>query len=35
MQMTLGEKSILTISSDYAYGSRGFSDVIPPDSALV
>jgi len=35
MQMTLGEKSILTISGDYAYGDRGFPDLIPPNSSLV
>jgi len=35
VEMTLGEKSILTISSDYAYGERGFYDLIPPSSSLV
>ncbi|KAL2832449.1 FK506-binding protein 1B [Aspergillus cavernicola] len=34
-QMTLGEKAILTISSDYGYGSRGFPGLIPPGSGLV
>jgi len=34
-QMTLGERAILTISSDYAYGERGFYDLIPPHSTLV
>ncbi|KAL4983246.1 FK506-binding protein 1B [Aspergillus falconensis] len=34
-QMTLGEKAILTISSDYGYGKRGFPGLIPPDSGLV
>lgn len=33
--MTLGEKSTLTISSDYAYGNRGFPGVIPPGATLV
>ncbi|KAG7007852.1 hypothetical protein G7Y79_00008g024900 [Physcia stellaris] len=33
--MTLGEKSVLTISSDYAYGDRGFPGLIPKNSALV
>jgi len=33
--MTLGEKAVLTISSDFAYGSRGFPGVIPADSTLV
>ncbi|EEH04541.1 conserved hypothetical protein [Histoplasma capsulatum var. duboisii H88] len=35
MNMTLGEKSILTISGDYAYGDRGFPGLIPPNSTLV
>ncbi|KAL4918653.1 hypothetical protein BDW62DRAFT_200544 [Aspergillus aurantiobrunneus] len=34
-QMTLGEKAILTISSDYGYGKKGFPGLIPPDSGLV
>nr|P0CY37.1 RecName: Full=FK506-binding protein 1B; Short=FKBP; AltName: Full=Peptidyl-prolyl cis-trans isomerase; Short=PPIase; AltName: Full=Rapamycin-binding protein [Aspergillus nidulans FGSC A4] len=34
-QMTLGEKAILTISSDNGYGKRGFPGLIPPDSGLV
>ncbi|KAL3441260.1 hypothetical protein BJX65DRAFT_314006 [Aspergillus insuetus] len=34
-QMFLGEKAILTISSDHGYGSRGFPGLIPPDSGLV
>jgi FK506-binding protein 1 len=34
-QMSLGEKSILTISSDYGYGDRGFPGLIPPNSKLV
>jgi len=33
--MCVGEKRILTIPSDMAYGSRGFGSVIPPNSALV
>ncbi|KAL1988605.1 hypothetical protein VTN96DRAFT_9000 [Rasamsonia emersonii] len=33
--MSLGEKSILTINSRYAYGERGFPNVIPPNSDLV
>ncbi|KAF2098585.1 peptidyl-prolyl cis-trans isomerase [Rhizodiscina lignyota] len=33
--MTLGEKSTLTITSDYAYGDRGFPGVIPPGSTLI
>jgi len=34
-EMTLGEKSVLTISGDYAYGDRGFPGLIPPNSTLV
>jgi len=33
--MTLGEKATLTISSDFAYGSRGFPGHIPPNASLV
>ncbi|EZF43582.1 hypothetical protein H105_03038 [Trichophyton soudanense CBS 452.61] len=35
MNMTVGEKCILTISGDYAYGDRGFPGLIPPNSTLV
>ncbi|KAL5335156.1 hypothetical protein BJX70DRAFT_331862 [Aspergillus crustosus] len=34
-QMTLGENAILTISSDYGYGTRGFPGLIPGNSGLV
>ncbi|KAL4952419.1 hypothetical protein BDW69DRAFT_167788 [Aspergillus filifer] len=34
-QMTVGERAILTISSDYGYGKKGFPGLIPPDSGLV
>ena len=34
IKMSLGEKSILTISSDYGYGSRGAGGVIPPNADL-
>ena len=34
-EMTLGEKTVLTISPDYAYGDRGFPGLIPPNSTLV
>ncbi|XP_037643990.1 peptidyl-prolyl cis-trans isomerase Fkbp12-like [Sebastes umbrosus] len=34
-KMSLGEKSRLTCSPDYAYGSRGFPPVIPGDSTLI
>ena len=35
MQMSLGEKAELHITSDYGYGERGAGDVIPPNSDLV
>lgn len=34
MTMSIGEKSILRITSDYGYGSRGAGDVIPPHADL-
>ncbi|KAI8833987.1 hypothetical protein BJ741DRAFT_610686 [Chytriomyces cf. hyalinus JEL632] len=33
-QMSLGEKAMLRISYDYAYGERGYPPVIPPKSDL-
>ncbi|THH06064.1 hypothetical protein EW146_g9731 [Bondarzewia mesenterica] len=33
--MCVNEKRTLTIPSNLAYGSRGFGNVIPPNSALV
>lgn len=33
--MSLGEKATLTISSDFAYGARGFPGIIPPNSTLI
>ncbi|KAG7098401.1 hypothetical protein E1B28_000360 [Marasmius oreades] len=33
--MCVGEKRKLTIPSDMAYGTRGFSNLIPANSALV
>jgi len=33
-QMTAGQVAKLTCSPDYAYGSRGFPGVIPPNSVL-
>jgi len=35
VEMSLGEKAILTITPDYGYGARGFPGHIPPDSTLV
>jgi FK506-binding protein 1 len=33
-RLSLGEKAILTATPDYAYGSRGFPPIIPPNSTL-
>jgi len=33
--MSLGEQAKLTISGDYAYGDRGFPNLIPPHATLV
>ncbi|CAK9051561.1 unnamed protein product [Durusdinium trenchii] len=35
MQMSLGEKARLDITSDFAYGRQGAGDVIPPNTDLV
>ena len=35
MQMSLGEKATLNITSDYGYGSEGAGGVIPPNADLV
>jgi hypothetical protein len=35
MEMSLGERSKLTITSDMAYGPDGAGDVIPPNATLV
>jgi FK506-binding protein 1 len=32
--MSLGEKAILHITSDYGYGSRGVGGIIPPNADL-
>lgn len=32
--MSVGEKANFTISSDYAYGSKGAGNVIPPNADL-
>lgn len=34
-QMSVGQRAKLTCSPDYAYGERGFSSVIPPNSTLI
>jgi len=34
MQMSLGEKAMLRITSDYGYGERGAGGVIPPNADL-
>uniref|UniRef100_A0A8C6LBE8 peptidylprolyl isomerase n=1 Tax=Nothobranchius furzeri TaxID=105023 RepID=A0A8C6LBE8_NOTFU len=34
-QMSLGQVARLTVSPDYAYGSRGYPPVIPPNSTLI
>lgn len=33
-QLSLGQRARLVASADYAYGSRGFPPVIPPNSTL-
>jgi FK506-binding protein 1 len=33
--MSLGEKAVLNISSDFGYGSEGAGGVIPPNADLV
>ena len=32
--MSLGEKAVLTMTSDFGYGSRGAGGVIPPNADL-
>lgn len=34
MKMSLGEKALLKISSDYGYGKSGAGNVIPPNADL-
>ncbi|KAG7444082.1 peptidyl-prolyl cis-trans isomerase [Guyanagaster necrorhizus] len=33
-QLSLGQKAVLIATPDYAYGSRGFHPIIPPNSTL-
>ena len=35
MQMSLGEKATLNITSDYGYGAAGAGSAIPPNADLV
>ncbi|EFX04327.1 fkbp-type peptidyl-prolyl cis-trans isomerase [Grosmannia clavigera kw1407] len=35
MQMKVGEKATLDISSDFGYGTRGFTGHIPPNADLI
>ena len=32
--MSLGEKAVLTMTSDFGYGARGAGGVIPPNADL-
>ncbi len=34
VQMSLGQKGVLEITSDYGYGTRGAGGVIPPNADL-
>jgi len=34
-QMTVGEKAVLYVSSEFAYGNRGAGNAIPPNSPLI
>jgi FK506-binding protein 1 len=34
-QMSIGEKSILTCTPDYAYGAQGYPPVIPKNATLL
>lgn len=34
-KLSLGEKAILTITGDYAYGERGFPGSIPANATLI
>ena len=34
-QMSTGQRAKLTVSPDYAYGSRGHPGIIPPNATLI
>ncbi|PRT54447.1 hypothetical protein B9G98_02067 [Wickerhamiella sorbophila] len=34
-KISLGEKAVINITSDYAYGERGFPGFVPPNSNLI
>jgi len=34
LKLSVGQRAILDISSDYAYGEKGFPPTIPPNSTL-
>lgn len=34
-RMSLGKKALLTCSSDYAYGARGYPPIIPANATLL
>eukprot|EP01061_Rhynchopus_euleeides_P037587 TRINITY_DN641_c0_g1_i1.p2 TRINITY_DN641_c0_g1~~TRINITY_DN641_c0_g1_i1.p2 ORF type:complete len:110 (+),score=53.90 TRINITY_DN641_c0_g1_i1:56-385(+) len=34
MQMSVGEKAVLKLTSDFGYGARGAGGVIPPNADL-
>jgi FK506-binding protein 1 len=34
-QLSLGEKAVLTITGDYAYGPSGIPGMIPPNATLI
>jgi len=34
VQLSLGQKAVLTATPDYAYGARGFPPIIPANSTL-